>query len=162
MTDLVYDYISMGVDMILTAAILSAIVVLLRSSVVLSSYQANVTATSDRMNYYKQFNAYDCTDRLCAADVVSALVYYRYDLSIVVDLGSGQFIHNDPKTGKFWFSKPGDMDKEKNASDLSSLIPVNRWYSGNLCENGASAPTGSPYSGGIITGIKFTVGPTVN
>lgn len=158
MTDLVYDYISMGVDMILAAAILSAIVVLLRSSVVLSSYQANIAANSDRINYYKQFNMYDCTDTLCSADIMSALIYYRYDLKIVIDLGSNKILYNEPKTGKFLLSEMvggGTSVRELGVSDLSTELLANFTYRSYLCENGVDAPTREPYSGGLITGIKF-------
>ena len=153
MTDLVYDYISMGVDMILTAAVLSAVVVLLRSSVVLSAYQANLQANSDRMNYYKRFNMYDCTNTLCSADVLSALIYYRYDLQIVV-VGSdgGVLVSNDTHTGKFY----NGLNAEMTIEQVQATLKANWTYSSNLVENGASQPTGEPYSGGLITGIKFT------
>ena len=154
MTDLIYDYISMGVDMILTAAILSAIVVLLRSSVILSSYQANLQANSDRMNYYKQYNMYDCTTNLVSADVVSALIYYRYDLNIVVvDSAGNILIHNDIRTGKFY--KGAGTSTPITIDEMKDLLPANKKYSANLVENGASAPTGLSYSGGLVTGIKF-------
>ena len=58
MTDLVYDYLTMGVDMMISAAMLAAIVVLLRGSVVLSQYSATQQMNTDRINYYKQYNMY--------------------------------------------------------------------------------------------------------
>lgn len=161
MTDLVYDYISMGVDMILTAAILSAIVVLLRSSVVLSSYQANLQANSDRMNYYKQFNMYDCTNTLCSADIISALVYYRYELSMVVVRSDGKaLISNDPATGKFYkHDSDGNRLSEMSVSDITELLTAERTYNSYLVEDMADEPTKTNYRGGIVTGLKFEMRP---
>lgn len=165
MTDLVYDHISMGVDMILTAAILAAVVTLLRSAVVLSSYQANIAANSDRMNYYKQYNMYDNTDTLCSADVLSALVYYRYDLSIVVNGADGvTIISNNPSTGKF-YRHEGGAAIECTVQEMSIILTAERTYSSKLFEDLIDVTTGTPYEhyqGGLVTGIKFTMLPVTH
>ncbi len=158
MTDLVYDYISTGVDMIITAAILSAIVVLLRSSVILSGYQARMQSNSDRMNYYKQYNMYDNTDGLCTADVISALTYYRYDLQIVIVDGTSSpenvLYHNDPNSGKFY--RGTGTGTEVSLDDIQSTLRANWSFHGYLVEDLKSTPNTYNYEGGVVTGLKFT------
>ena len=88
MTDLIYDYISTGVDMLITAAILSGVVILLRSTITLNNYSANQQASTERIGYYKEFNKYDCTNTLVTADILSAMIYYRYDLQIYVKVNT--------------------------------------------------------------------------
>lgn len=166
MTDVVYDYISMGVDMILTAAILSSIVVLLRSAVVLSAYQSTLQANSDRMNYYRQYNMYDCTENLCMADIQSTLIFYRYELDMTVHLSDGTFIRNDTDTGKFYQQKNfGEivevtMSSEKEALPnivyFGRLISADMKFKSVLAEDGALNPAGQTYQGGVVTGISFT------
>lgn len=161
MTDLVYDYISMGVDMIITATILATVIVVLRSSVELSSYQADLTANSERVNYYRQYNKYDLTTNLSAADVIGALTYFRYDLEIYVfDKASGG-IYNDPDTGEFYtftVNAAGVITKgsKVEASALPSKLKAEKKYSSALVEDNAKAANTTNYQGGVITGIKFT------
>lgn len=156
MTDLVYDYISMGVDMILTAAILSAIVVLLRSSVVLSSHQATLQANSDRMNYYKQYNMYDCTHNLCSADIISALVYYRYDLEMVVIKQDGSILVRNDRYGKFYL-RTGGTDSEVSYDTLISTLGAGWTYDSWLVEDMGNVPSYNSYQGGLVTGLKFKI-----
>lgn len=160
MTDLVYDYISMGVDMILTAAILSAIVVLLRSSTVLSAYQANLQANSDRMNYYKQFNMYDNTNTLCTADIISALLYYRYDMELVVKNSDGNVLitnkyGSNKITGQFYNASGTPL----TVSQIQSMLMANWTYSSKLVEDLRSVPDANNYEGGMVTGLVFQRNP---
>ena len=70
MTDLIYDYITIGVDMIICAAVLAAVIVLLRGSVTLSQFSAMQQANADRVNYYKEYSIYDNTTGLSSADAI--------------------------------------------------------------------------------------------
>ena len=160
MTDLVYDYISMGVDMILTAAILSAIVVLLRSSTILSAYQANLQANSDRMNYYKQYNMYDNTHTLCTADIVSALLYYRYDLELVVRGSDGTLLITNKYGSNNIDGKFYDKDGHNlSVSQIQSMLMADWTYSSKLVEDLKSTPDANNYEGGMITGLVFQKNP---
>lgn len=175
MTDLVYDYISTGVDMILMAAILSSIVVLLRSSMILSSYQADLTANSDRMNYYRQYNMYDNTDDLCSADVVSALIFFCHDHQLVVNDTDGRLlVRNNTNDGTFYFGPAASshVPTGKAASDyeegdvcttqqLGEFLRSDWTWNAQLFEDGSSTGS-SHYSGGIVTGIKFKVTGTTH
>lgn len=149
MTDLVYDYISMGVDMLVSAAILASVVILLRSSTVLTNYAAQQQATSDRLNYYKEYVAYDCTNDLLSPDVLSCIVYYRYDLDIVIIQGSNT-ISNERSTGKYKCN-----GSYISYDDLVTCIGSNKKYKANIYEDGKSTASSSGYQGGTITGIKF-------
>lgn len=166
MTDLVYDYISMGVDMLLTAAIISSIVVLLRSSVVLSIYQSNLQANSDRMNYYRQYNMYDRTTTLCAADIQSALVYYRYDLQMVVENTDGRIlitnINSSGKVdGKFYTqgSIGAPLSPLGNINEITGILKSDDTFSGWLIEDLGTQTSDEGYEGGLITGLKFKKNP---
>lgn len=154
MTDLVYDYISMGVDMILTAAILAAVVILLRTSVVLSSYQSSLQANSERMNYYRKFNLYDCTTNLCMADVQSALIYYRWELEITVDLGEDELITTNPQTGTYTY-RNGTHIEEITADDFSKYMTAENQFSSKLVEDKSNHTSDDGYKGGMVTGILF-------
>lgn len=154
MTDLVYDYISMGVDMILTAAILAAVVILLRTSVVLSSYQSSLQANSERMNYYRKFNVYDCTTNLCMADVQSALIYYRWELEITVRLGDTELITSNPQTGVYTY-RSGSVNKEITSDEFSKYMTAENLFKANLVENKSNKISDEGYKGGMVTGIVF-------
>lgn len=151
MTDLIYDYISMGVDMLITAAIVSAIVVLLRSTIILNQYSANQQASAERVNYYKEFNKYDCTDTLVTADMISAMLYYRYDLEVVVtfkESGGGVTIYTNkprPETSIdgtiYRINKSGTIDTV-SATDFKKAVSPNWMYKAFLYEE-SSTPRGS-------------------
>lgn len=156
MTDMVYDYISMGVDMIVTAAVLATVVVILRSSVQLSSYQATLNANSDRVRYYRQYSKYDCTTNLAAADVVGAINYFNYDLEMVIEFKDGHTVYNDPATGTITSTYGGSHPISITA--LTSSMNASSTFSAWLAEDGKDAPSYAnrkSYQGGLITGIKF-------
>ena len=164
MTDLVYDYITMGVDMMISAAMLTAIVILLRGSTILSQYSAAQQMNTDRINYYKQYNMYDMTEGLTAADAKSALSYYRHTMTVYVWLNSTdsdygkKCIMNDPKTGKYYYI---DIDKnvqtEITYDDISNYIQSTMLFKCKLAEDNQSKAfnDNSTYKGGVITTIIF-------
>lgn len=156
MTDLVYDYITMGVDMMISAAILAAVVILLRGSTLLSMYSAQQQSTTDRINYYKEYAMYDCTQGLLSPDVLSTMVYYKYDLDIVIQIDNIIYT-NDKKTGKYYMNGT-QITYDQLSHDIGTDKKFKSWLvedfkkSGNnpvLSQNG--------YQGGVISGIKFVM-----
>ncbi len=167
MTDLVYDYISMGVDMMLSAAFLTAVIILMRSSTVLSSYSAQQQATTDRLNYYREYSMYDCTDNLLSPDALSTISYYRYDMDVVIVLkGTGggsvtitNYLDNGnvhKYEGKYYKVVNGGIPVEINREELAFLIGSTKKFSCNIFEDFTDEPSLGGYQGGVITGIKFT------
>lgn len=162
MTDLIYDYITMGVDMMISAAILAAIIVMLRSSNILTNYSAQQQATSDRLNYYKEFVAFDNTSKLLSPDISSAMVYYRYDLDIVVKMGD-VLLQNDRHSGKFYVEGGSYGARHEvpyntpNVGEESviSIVGTNKKFTAFLVEDFNDTPSTSGYMGGTITGLKF-------
>ena len=162
MTDLVYDYLTMGVDMMISAAMLTAIVILLRGSTILSQYSAAQQMNTDRINYYKQYNMYDMTTGLTAADAKSALSYYRHTATVYVWLDSTttsygkKCIKNDPKTGKYYYiTKSGQTPITYD--DISNYIQSTMLFKCKLAEDNQSKVfnDNSTYKGGVITTIIF-------
>lgn len=154
MTDLVYDYITMGVDMILSSAILSAIVVMLYGSSALSHYSAMQQQNADSINYYMQYSMYDNTSGNSSSAVISALQYYKNDILVYVN-GNYQ-VKTDPKTGKFQVKKSDGTWREASYDEFSTFIPSNTKYHAYICEDGVGIDQKSDsYKGGVITGIYF-------
>lgn len=163
MTDLIYDYITMGVDLLIAAAIIAAVVILLRGTTLLNAYSANQQAASERINYYKEFNKYDCTENLVSADVISAMLYYRYNIEIVI-IKDGSIYTNKPTSGTKIDGKIYKDGSELTVNNFRNELVPNLIWKANLYEdsnnpsgNGASsgAPSVNGYKGGVITGIIF-------
>lgn len=162
MTDLVYDYLTMGVDMMISAAVLAAVVVLLRGSAVLSQYSAIQQMNTDRINYYKEYNMYDMTEGLTAADAKSALSYYRNTATVYVWLNStgtsygNKCIKTDPKTGKYYYIDTLGQT-EITYNDISTYIPSTMLFKCKLAEDNQSKLFNdtSTYKGGVITTLIF-------
>lgn len=161
MTDLIYDYITMGVDMIICAAVLAAIVVLLRGSVVLSQVSSTQQANADRVNYYKEYSVYDNTQGLTSADAVSALQYYKNDIEVYVyystNSRTGKVVRNDPTTGKFYYSTNGGSTwNPLSSADIPGQLKSNFVYKCHIGEDGTGLNNLSDsYSGGVVTCIIF-------
>ena len=160
MTDLIYDMITLGVDMLISAVILTAVIILMRSSTMLSVYSSEQQAISDRMNYYKEYSMYDCTDDLMSPDVLSSAVYYKYDVDIAIDLKNGQiwtnYIQNSnthEHTGSYYCSTTGISPMTYD--DIVNAIGSTKKFKSVLIEDFGQASS-SGYRGGLITGIRFT------
>lgn len=160
MTDLIYDMITLGVDMLISAVILTSVIILMRSSTMLSVYSANQQAVSDRMNYYKGYSMYDCTDDLMSPDVLSAAVYYKYDVDIAIVLSNGQIWTNyiqssttHEHTGSYYCSTTGVSPRTYD--EITTAIGSTKKFSSMLIEDFGTGSTGG-YRGGLITGIRFT------
>lgn len=101
MTDIIYDFITTGIDLMLIGGILSALIVMLRGSAQLTAVIAAQNATTQEFDYYLQYHMYDDTDGLSSSDALSAIVGYRFDLYCFVGI-DGVYYYNDPSTGKFY------------------------------------------------------------
>lgn len=154
MTDLVYDYITMGVDMMISAAILAAVVILLRGSTLLSMYSAQQQSTTDRINYYKEYAMYDCTQGLLSPDVLSTMVYYKYDLDVVVQIGNTVYT-NDKKTGRY-YANGSQISYDQLAQALGTTKKFKAWLVEDFKKSGSNPVLSqNGYQGGVISGIKF-------
>lgn len=106
MTDLIYDFITTGIDLMLIGGILSALIVMLRGSAQLTAVIASQHATTQEFDYYLQYHMYDNTEGLSSSDALSAIVGHRFDLYcfIAIPDGSGttHYYYNDPTTGKYY------------------------------------------------------------
>lgn len=107
MTDIIYDFISTGVDLILIGGILSSLIIMLRGSAQLTTVISNQQATSTELDYYLQYHKYNDSKGMSSADALSAIVGYRSDMNvfIVTPNGSGGYrtFYNDPATGKYYY-----------------------------------------------------------
>lgn len=101
MTDLIYDYITTGIDLMLIGGILSAFIIMLKGSSQLSQVISNQQATAQEYDYYLRYHSYDDTKGLSSSDALSAMIGFRYDLYVVIGI-DGEYIYNDPRTGYFY------------------------------------------------------------
>lgn len=108
MTDIIYDFISTGVDLILIGGILSSLIIMLRGSAQLTTVISNQQATSTELDYYLQYHRYNESVGMSSADALSALVGYRSDMNVFIVIpdssaSSGySTIYNNPATGKYY------------------------------------------------------------
>lgn len=101
MTDLVYDFITTGVDLLLIGAVLSAMIVMMRGSTQLTQLISTQQTTTEEFNLYLKYHMYDNQDNLSTADAISAMVGYRYDLYVCIEVDDKCYM-NDPETGKYY------------------------------------------------------------
>ena len=119
MTDIIYDFISTGVDLLLIGAVLSAMLVMLRGSNQLTKMISEQDATAQEFDYYLQYHAYDNQDGLATADALSAIAGYRFELYVCIKDGSNYYV-NDIETGKYY--KISDTIVDKKVSQIKSMI----------------------------------------
>lgn len=157
MTDMVYDYITTGVDLLINAVILAGIVILIRNSNILSQISTTQQANADRVNYYKEYAKYDCTAHLSTTDVLSAMSYYKND-HVIVAVIPGDNTSVIVQNGK-WYTQTGTSVPQLSSRDgVENLLNITWTYSAYLFEddwsgNGTMSVNG--YQGGTISGIKF-------
>lgn len=101
MTDLIYDFISTGVDLLLIGAVLAAMIVMMRGSTQLTQLISDQQVTTEEFDYYLQYHAYDNQVGLSSADALSAIVGNRFDIWVCIKDGSTCYINN-PETGKYY------------------------------------------------------------
>ena len=156
MTDMIYDYITMGVDLLINAVILAGIVLLLRNATILSQISATQQANADRINYYKEYAKFDCTTKLSSADVLSAMSYYKSD-HVIVTIGQGGTKYVT-QNGKWYKTSASGQLVPSNMQEVSNALGADWAFKAYLFEDGWSG-NGSlstqGYEGGTISGIKF-------
>jgi hypothetical protein len=99
MTDLIYDFISTGVDLILVGSVLAAMIVMMRGSANLTTLISHQQVVTEEFDYYLKYHMYDNQEGLSAADALSAMVGNRFDLHVCI---------YDPATKKSYMNNPGD------------------------------------------------------
>ena len=157
MTDLVYDFVSSGVDLLMASAILASIVILLRSTNQLSQISANQQMVSDRINYYREFNGYDNND-VTGTDVVGAIVKYYQEFDIVVytaTSGNARIVVGKDGTIKEYNSSGALTGTiAYSTGNLQAKIPSDYKYHAYIYENGSTS-TSTYYEGGVLSGLMF-------
>lgn len=127
MTDIIYDFISTGVDLILVGSVLSAMIIMMRGSTQLTTLISNQQVVTEEFDYYLQYHMYDNQEGLAAADALSAMVGNRYDLFVCIedptDTEGTTYYMNYPETGKYY--------KVTEGSEGKSMAEC-----GNLCLSG--------------------------
>lgn len=159
MNDLIYDYITAGVDMLISAVILSGVVLLLRGTVILNQYSANQQATAEKVTYYKEFSIYDNTNNLSSADVISALVYYKDELDVVISLNASctDLVYYDKINKVYVHNNAGAISKSASEDVMKGWVNSTLTFKGQIIEDGGSKPAKPRYyQGGAITGLYFT------
>lgn len=111
MTDVIYDFISTGVDLLLIGAVLSAMLVMLRGSSQLTKMISEQDATSQEFDYYLEYHAYDNQTGLATADALSAMAGYRFELYVCIKDGTNFYVNN-PDNGKYYKVSASIVDKD--------------------------------------------------
>lgn len=144
MTDLIYDYITTAVDMVISAAILSSVVMLLYTSSRLSVEIINSQSTADTLAYYMQFNQYD-NEEVITSDVISALVKFADEVEIVVyDTSNNVVVHT---TGNGYIYEGNGATEaniiRKRPAEISAVIGNFNIYHATLNTVGNTAGIGA-------------------
>lgn len=154
MTDIIYDFISTGVDLILIGGILSSLIIMLRGSTQLTNVISNQQATSTELDYYLQYHKYNDSEGMSSADALSALVGYRSDMNVFIALkdpdnpSSWITIYNNPSTGKYYkrstyvpkntaFSTTATGVQELSYDKVAGLLNSTYNYNAYLCTSGS-------------------------
>lgn len=149
MTDVIYDAITNGVDMVISASVLSSIVILLYMSSVLSGEISMSQATSETVAYYREFNQYNDTEIL-ASDVIGTVLKYRKDLEIDIKLTGDFHVVVDPATGIHYKEGTNIInDIQPTSVELSSYIQSDTKYRASLITVGTTGGIGT------VKGIKI-------
>lgn len=90
MNDVVADLISQGVDLLITAVILSSIVTMMTASQNLNARISEQQAIHSEIVEYRQHNAFDNTE-VYAQDVITAIMKYRGIPYVTVKIGGANF-----------------------------------------------------------------------
>lgn len=126
MTDIIYDFISTGVDLILVGSVLSAMIIMMRGSTQLTTLISNQQIVTEEFDYYLQYHMYDNQEGLAAADALSAIVGNRFELIVCIedkgdlsDPSDDTYYMNYPETGKYY--KVSEGSEGKSMANCGSL-----------------------------------------
>lgn len=178
MTDLVYDFISSGVDLLMTASVLSAVIVLVHTATILTSVTAQQQANADMIDYYREFNHLDA--KKCSTVDIQSFILVNYktiQAKIVFGKPSGESLPNASFllvdngkitfhvwTGSTYTKKTIKYENLLNGKDYNIPWDNTRVWRCGLREDGENLDSevwgGSytkfkqnRYDGGIVTGI---------
>lgn len=145
MTDLIYDFISTGVDLILVGSVLAAMIVMMRGSANLTTLISHQQVVTEEFDYYLKYHMYDNQEGLSAADALSAMVGNRFDLHVCIyDPAKNKSYMNNPDDGKYYKVSNtffNDADRKMTTSEASALCkPTNRLDYKQLAAEDALAP----------------------
>lgn len=125
MTDLIYDFISTGVDLILVGSVLAAMIVMMRGSANLTTLISHQQVVTEEFDYYLKYHMYDNQEGLSAADALSAMVGNRFELHVCIyDPVKNQILMNNPDDGKYYEVANtffNDTDGKMTAAEASTL-----------------------------------------
>lgn len=150
MTDLIYDYITTGVDMVISGAILSSIVMILYTSSRLSVELNNSQATAETLAYYMQFNQFD-NKNVLASDVIGTIIKYSSELEVVVYDSDGSTVIMRTMVGdpNIYLGGGTSNTIPKNARELTNYIMGDTKYHAKLVNVGDTGGVGT------VMGILF-------
>ena len=145
MTDLIYDFISTGVDLILVGSVLAAMIVMMRGSANLTTLISHQQVVTEEFDYYLKYHMYDNQEGLSAADALSAMVGNRFDLHVCIyDPAENKSYMNNPGDGKYYEVANtffNDADGKMTTSEASALcLPTKRLDYKQLAATNALAP----------------------
>lgn len=170
MTDVIYDFISTGVDLLLIGAVLSALIVMMRGSTQLTTLISNQQIVTEEFDYYLGYHMYDDHDGLCSADALSAIVGNRFDLIVCIDDGAGNIYMNKPDDGKYYKVSSTSEDKSmaecsqmctgtplsyKELAAESALSPANTFHANIMVLEGGVLKSSTFSRDSIIVGLYF-------
>lgn len=171
MTDVIYDFISTGVDLLLIGAVLSALITMMRGSTQLTTLISNQQIVTEEFDYYLQYHMFDNHDGLCSADALSAMVGNRFDLIVCIDDGAGNIYMNNPDDGNYYKVSTGSEGKSmaecaqycKSGTELSykelaaedALSPANNFHANIMVLEGGVLNSSTFSRDSIIVGLYF-------
>lgn len=170
MTDMIYDFIANGVDMMITASIVAMVVIMLRGANILVQYNTAQQNTANQVNYYKEYSMYDEGEKLTSSDALSCISYYlglvQVNIHITGRTGIGSnytedgliYTARDGNEYCYYYKKDSEtgMGTKLTYDEVRYVLQSNRLFDSVLHENNSNTPSVDGYMGGIITGISFT------
>ena len=177
MTDIVYDMIAGGVDLIFMSAMLASVILLLRSGIILTSMSSAQQDNANRTVYYKPYYIYDNKDNLASADALSVLLKNRSEVFTMVDIGkptSGvisthNYIINNINTGEIYnignvnpinYDYASNSSKKISSEELRELLESDYIYHSYIYEDGSEKngidKVSMSYSGGVISAVRLS------
>ena len=156
MTDIVYDSLAAGIDMMIAATMFTMVVILLRGSNILLSYNTVQQTNANRVNYYKEYSMYDNKNGLSSADALSCIVYYKGEIEVVIKLTNGvqYYTKYSSSNNKYNYYK-STSNSPISYDELKTAIGSERVFSSRIYEDLSNTPSTS-YKGGTITKIMLT------
>lgn len=133
MNDIIADLISQGVDLLITAVILSSIITMMASAQQLNGEINEQQAIHAEITEYRQHNQFDNTE-VYAQDIISAIMKYRGTPYVTVKFADATYTWSGSVQATNY-----------SASAISNKINSDYTYSANLVYD----------VGGVVIGYEF-------